>query len=74
LPFAFTFTFGLPGRPGLPAGVTTPEAALATESPTALLATTVNEYDVPLLNPLTVADDAPPPTLTDAPPGEAVTV
>ena len=73
-PFAFTLTRGLPARPGLPAGVTTSEARLAGESPTALEATTVNVYDVPFVNPFTVADEAPPPTLADAPPGAAVTV
>jgi hypothetical protein len=39
-----------------------------------LVAATVNVYDVPLINPGTFTDVTPPPTDTDTPPGEPVTV
>jgi hypothetical protein len=39
-----------------------------------LVAVTLNVYDVPLTKPDTFADVTPPPTDTDAPPGEPVTV
>ena len=40
------------GDPGTTSGVTALLAALATESPAALVAVTVNVYDVPLVNPV----------------------
>ena len=68
-----TFTVGRGRRPGAPAGVTLPDAAEAGESPTALVATTVNVYAVPLASPGTVQVSAPA-VAQEAPPGDAVAV
>ena len=42
------------GAPGGAAGTTAPEAAEATDVPSAFVAVTVNVYDVPLVRPGTV--------------------
>jgi hypothetical protein len=62
------------GAPGGPTGVTELELPEGVEAPAALLATTVNEYEEPLLSPDTVQLVDPTGTLQVAPPGEAVTV
>jgi hypothetical protein len=54
------------------AGVTAPDAAEATELPTALVATTVKVYDVPLVKPGTINGELAP--VAVKPPGEDVTV
>jgi hypothetical protein len=62
------------GAPGGPTGVTGLELPEGEDIPAALLATTVNEYEAPLLSPDTVQLVDPAGTLQLAPPGEAVTV
>jgi hypothetical protein len=62
------------GAPGGPTGVTVLELAEGEDAPAALFATTVNEYEDPLLSPETVQLVEPTGTLHVAPPGEAVTV
>ena len=47
------------GAPGSVAGVTAAEAADAEPVPTALVALTVNVYEVPLVRPDTVHESAP---------------
>ena len=60
------------GAVGSPAGVTLLDAADAAPGPVALVATTVNVYAVPLVNPVTIIGlDAPLPV---KPPGDDVTV
>ena len=54
--------------------MTSSDGADAGLSPTALVATTVNVYAVPLTRPSSVALVAPAPTVLVAPPGAAVTV
>ena len=55
-------------------GVTAFDTADAGPDPTAFAAVTVNVYDVPLVNPPTVADRAAPATLAVNPPGTDLTV
>ena len=62
------------GGPGTPDGVTAFEGADTAPGPLALLATTVNVYEVPFVNPPTVAVVAPAAAEAVAPPGDAVTV
>ena len=62
------------GAPGTVDGVTALEGADAGLGPLALLATTVNVYEVPFVNPPTVAVVAPAAAEAVAPPGDAVTV
>ena len=62
------------GTPGLPAGLTDPEDAEPELLPVALLATVENEYEVPLVRPVIVQEDAGEMTVHVAPPGVAVTV
>ena len=62
------------GAPGGPTGVTELELPEGVDAPAALIATTVNEYEEPLLSPETVQLVDPTGTLHVAPPGEAVTV
>jgi hypothetical protein len=61
------------GGPGTVTGVTEFDGAEAGPAPAALLATTVNVYEVPLVSPVTIAVVALPPTLAVRPPGDAVT-
>jgi hypothetical protein len=56
------------------AGVTDAEGAELTDGPTILLATTVNVYGVPSVNPNTTHDVPGAATWHVAPPGDAVTV
>ena len=60
------------GAPGTVRGVTGELGADGNPSPAALVAMTVNVYDVPFVSPVTVQDNAA--VLHVAPPGEAVTV
>ncbi len=62
------------GAPGPTNGVTAAEALLALEFPYAFVATTVNVYAVPFVNPVTVHVAALPAAVHVAPPGLAVTV
>ena len=50
------------------------DAAEAALLPTALVATTVNVYAVPLVSPVTIAVSVLPPTVAVLPPGDDVTV
>jgi len=61
------------GAPGTVLGVTAALATDAGEVPTLLVAVTVNVYEVPLVNPATVAD-VPTIVVAVAPPGDAITV
>ena len=63
---------GLVGAPGTVLGVTAVDTIDATELPTALVATTVNVYSVPLVKLVTVSDKPVP--VEVRPPGEEVTV
>ena len=54
-------------------GVTLLEAEDGALSPTLLVATTMNVYDVPLVSPVNVAVSVEPLTVTVWPPGLAVT-
>jgi hypothetical protein len=60
------------GAPGVVAGIATFELDEVKELPIAFLATTVKEYSVPLLNPVTTMGDAEP--VAVKPPGDDVTV
>ena len=60
------------GAPGFVAGVTDALAVEETESPTAFVATTVNVYAWPFVNPVTVAVN--PLVVAVNPPGLEVTV
>jgi len=62
------------GAGGGPVGVTAVDAAEAGPVPAALVAVTVNVYEVPLLRPVTVADVGVTDAVAVAPPGDAVTV
>jgi hypothetical protein len=62
----------LVGAPGVVAGVTAGDAALAGPVPTSFVAVTVNVYAVPLVNPVTISGLAAP--VAVAPSGDAVTV
>ena len=62
------------GALGGPRGTTEFVPADGTEDPAALFATTVNEYEVPFVNPPTVQLVAIAEALQVAPPGDAVTV
>ena len=62
------------GAPGTVAGVTELDATEAVLVPTALVAVTVNVYDVPFVSPTTVAVSAPLVHVPVAPPGLAVAV
>ena len=65
------------GRPGaVIAGVTADDALEAAPVPTALVATTVKVYAVPLVNPVTLIGEDVPLAVTGVPPpvGVAVTV
>ena len=64
----------LVGAPGEANGVTAADALLALELPYALVATTVNVYAVPFVNPVTVHVAALPAAVHVAPPGLAVAV
>lgn len=50
----------LVGAPGTPEGVTALDATDSGPSPAALVARTVNVYEVPLVNPVTTIGDAVP--------------
>lgn len=65
---------GAPGAVGTAVGVTEFDELLAGPDPALFVAVTVNVYDVPLLNPITVHDNAPAVHPQAAPPGLAVTV
>ena len=62
------------GEAGTVIGVTVFDGAEAAPDPAGLVATTVNEYAVPLVSPVTVTLVVAPSTLIVAPPGETVTV
>src|SRR5690242_16617248 len=62
------------GAPGTVIGVTLADGADAALVPAAFAAVTVNVYAVPLVRPVIVALVAGAATLTDKPPGAAVTV
>jgi hypothetical protein len=62
------------GAPGTLAGTTALEGVDAGPVPTALVAVTVNVYEVPLVSPVTVAVVLLPPAVAVSPPGEEVTV
>jgi hypothetical protein len=55
-----------------PKGITAAEAVDATELPTALVATTVKVYAIPLVNPVTSIGELAP--VAVIPPGKEVTV
>jgi hypothetical protein len=63
---------GFVGAPGIVIGVTAFDATEATELPAALVAITVNAYEVPLVNPVTILGEVVP--VLVKPPGEDVTV
>jgi hypothetical protein len=65
-------TFVVPPTLAKQLGTMAFEAAEATELPTALVATTVKVYDVPLVNPVTINGELAP--VAVKPPGEDVTV
>jgi hypothetical protein len=60
------------GASGGPVGVTILDAVEAGPVPNALVAVTVNVYEVPLVSPLTTALLAEPPAVPIIPPGEEV--
>jgi hypothetical protein len=62
------------GALGTLPGITALDGADAAPAPTLFVATTLNVYDVPFVNPVTVAEVTDPATVDDAPPGAAVTV
>ena len=64
----------LVGAPGTVAGVTVLEGVDTPLSPTLFVATTVNVYAAPFVNPVKVTVSVEPPTVTVWPPGLAVTV
>jgi hypothetical protein len=72
-PSAPTVAVTASGAPGKPAGVTDVAVSAGALDPELLFATTWNEYETPLIRPVTVALVAVPGTVVLAPPGEAVT-
>src|SRR6202521_769133 len=62
------------GGSGTATGTTALEGADAGPAPMAFMAVTAKVYEVPVVNPPTVAFRTAPPTVAVAPPGDAVTL
>ena len=72
LPGVAVLRVGAPGAVGAPVGVAEREFD-AGPAPAAFVAVTLNEYEIPFVNPVTVHEVAPE-VEQDAPPGLAVAV